>query len=153
MADLQTLRSQLASAQQELSYTKVASPASGRIARKSVLVGQVMQANQTALNIVTGQPWVIANFKETQLMRMAVGQKVEVKVDAFPGRPLHAHIESLQAGTGSRFSLLPPENATGNYIKVVQRIPVKIVFDEKPETLAKLAPGMSVVPDVHLTAE
>jgi len=153
MADLQTLRSQLASAQQELSYTKVAAPASGRIARKSVLVGQVMQANQTALYIVTGQPWVIANFKETQLTRMAVGQKVEVKVDAFPGRPLNAHIESLQAGTGSRFSLLPPENATGNYIKVVQRIPVKIVFDEKPETLAKLAPGMSVVPEVHLTAE
>ena len=150
VADLQTLKSQLASAQQELSYTKVTAPAAGRVARKSVLVGQVMQANQTALYIVTGQPWVIANFKETQLTRMAVGQKVDIKVDAFPDHPLHAHVESLQAGTGSRFSLLPPENATGNYIKVVQRIPVKIVFDESPEILAKLAPGMSVVPEVHL---
>jgi membrane fusion protein, multidrug efflux system len=150
VADLQTLQSQLASALQDLSYTKVTAPSSGRVARKSVLVGQVMQANQTALYIVTGQPWVIANFKETQLTRMAVGQKVDVKVDAFPDQPLHAHVESLQAGTGSRFSLLPPENATGNYIKVVQRIPVKIVFDEKPEILAKLAPGMSVVPEVHL---
>jgi membrane fusion protein (multidrug efflux system) len=153
VADLQTLQSQLASAQQDLSYTKVSAPSAGRVARKSVLLGQVMQANQTALYIVTGQPWVIANFKETQLTRMVVGQKVEVKVDAFPGQILNAHVESLQAGTGSRFSLLPPENATGNYIKVVQRIPVKIVFDEKPETLAKLAPGMSVVPIVHLDSK
>jgi len=153
VADLQTLQSQLASAQQDLSYTTVSAPAAGRVARKSVLVGQVMQANQTALYIVTGQPWVIANFKETQLTRMAVGQTVAVKVDAFPGQLLNAHVESLQAGTGSRFSLLPPENATGNYIKVVQRIPVKIVFDEKPETLAKLAPGMSVVPEVHLDSK
>jgi len=153
VADLQTLKSQLASAQQDLSYTKIVSPSAGRVARKSVLVGQVMQANQTALYIVTGQPWVIANFKETQLTRMTVGQKVDVKVDAFPDHPLHAHVESLQAGTGSRFSLLPPENATGNYIKVVQRIPVKIAFDESPETLARLAPGMSVVPEVHLGSQ
>jgi len=153
IADLQTLQAQLASAQQDLSYTKISAPAGGRIARKSVLVGQVIQANQTALYLVTGQPWVIANFKETQLTRMAVGQKVEIKVDAFPDRLFNAHIESLQAGTGSRFSLLPPENATGNYIKVVQRIPVKIVFDEKPETLAKFAPGMSVVPQVHLSSQ
>lgn len=150
VADLRTLQSQLASAQQDLSYTSVIAPSAGRVARKSVLVGQVMQANQTALYIVTGQPWVIANFKETQLTRMAIGQKVDVKIDAFPGTVFHAHIDSLQAGTGSRFSLLPPENATGNYIKVVQRIPVKIVFDEKPTVLDKLAPGMSVVPEVHL---
>jgi membrane fusion protein (multidrug efflux system) len=149
-ADVATARSLLALAEQDLAYTRVLAPAAGRVARKSVLVGQVLQANQGALSIVSGKPWVIANFKETQLTRMAVGQAVSVRVDAYPERRLLAHVESLQDGTGSRFSLLPPENATGNYVKVVQRIPVKIVFDETPDVLLRLAPGMSVVPRVQV---
>ncbi len=149
-ADLQTVQTQVALAQQDLAYTEVRAPQAGRVTRKAVLPGQVLQAGQAALSLVTGKPWVVANFKETQLTRMAPGQSVDVKVDAFPDRRLLAHVESLQPGTGARFSLLPPENATGNYVKVVQRVPVKIVFDETPEVLARLAPGMSVEPRVQV---
>lgn len=152
-ADIVTARTQLALARQDLAYTRVLAPADGRVTRKSVLVGQVLQGNQTALAIVSANPWVTANFKETQLARMSVGQAVTLRVDAFPGRELLGHIDSLQPGTGARFSLLPPENATGNYVKVVQRIPVKIVFDEPPEVLARLAPGMSVEPRVQLASK
>lgn len=151
-ADIQTARAQLAMAEQDLAYTKIVAPAAGRVTRKSVLTGQVLQPNQSALAIVSGKPWIVANFKETQLTRMAPGQAVQVRVDAFPDRKLRAHIESLQPGTGSRFSLLPAENATGNYVKVVQRLPVKIVFDESNDVLAHLAPGMSVEPRVQVGA-
>jgi len=91
---------------------------------------------------------VVANFKETQLAKIRPGQPVEIRVDAYPGLVLHGHVDSIQAGTGARFSLLPPENATGNYVKVVQRVPVKIVFDEPPPEGYVLGPGMSVVPTV-----
>ena len=91
-----------------------------------------------------------ANFKEIQIGRMRPGQPVEIQVDAFPDKTFKGHVDSLQAGTGSRFSLIPPENATGNYIKVVQRLPVKIVFDEPPDPEHMLAPGMSVVPTVRV---
>ena len=94
--------------------------------------------------------WVVANFKETQLENMKVGQTVYIKVDAYPNRSFRGKVESLQAGTGSRFSLLPAENATGNYVKVVQRVPVKIVFDKKPNDVLLLAPGMSVEPSVKV---
>jgi membrane fusion protein (multidrug efflux system) len=151
-ADTKTLEANLAEARQALSYAVVKAPVAGRITRKAVLPGQVVQANQTVLAIVSGLPWVVANFKETQLAAMRIGQSVDIHIDAFPEQRFKGHIESLQAGTGSRFSLLPPENATGNYVKVVQRIPVKIVFDEDAEHLKLLAPGLSVVPTVHLDA-
>jgi membrane fusion protein (multidrug efflux system) len=93
--------------------------------------------------------WVVANFKETQLGRMRPGQKAEIRIDAYPGLVFFGHVDSLQIGTGARFSLLPPENATGNYVKVVQRVPVKLVFDEAPRGVA-LAPGMSAEPEVDL---
>jgi membrane fusion protein (multidrug efflux system) len=92
---------------------------------------------------------VVANFKETQLTYMRPGQPVELHIDAFPDETLHGRVDSFQAGTGARFSLLPPENATGNYVKVVQRVPVKIVFDPVPSDPARLVPGMSVVPRVR----
>ena len=152
-ADIATSHAQLALAQQDLAYTRVLAPCDGRVTRKTVLTGQVVQANQSALALVSGKPWVTANFKETQLARMAVGQTVTIKVDAYPARELLGHIESLQPGTGSRFSLLPPENATGNFVKVVQRLPVKIVLDETPEVLLRLAPGMSAQPRVQLTGD
>ena len=94
--------------------------------------------------------WVVANFKETQLEYMQPGQKVDVEIDAFPNEDFKGHVESLQAGTGSRFSVLPAENATGNFVKVVQRVPVKIVFDEPPEKLKRLVPGMSAEPTVKV---
>ena len=131
-----------------LGYCTIAAPADGRVARKNVEPGNYAQPGQALLAIVQHDVWVVANFKETQLTDMRPGQPVELSVDAFPGRPLRGHVESLQLGTGSRFSLLPPENATGNYVKVVQRNPTKIVFDESLETLRSLAPGMSVEPEV-----
>jgi len=110
-----------------------------------------VQSGPAVMAIVYGDPWVLANFKETQLRRMHVGQSVDITVDAFPNHPFKGHVDSIQSGTGSRFSLLPAENATGNYVKVVQRVPVKIVFDEKPETIRALVPGMSVEPKVNLS--
>jgi membrane fusion protein (multidrug efflux system) len=100
--------------------------------------------------LVPDDVWIIANFKETQLTDMRPGQPVDVKVDAYPSRRFKAHVDSIQSGTGSRFSLLPPENATGNYVKVVQRVPVKIVFDEQLPDELVVAPGMSVEPDVKV---
>ncbi len=143
-------QAQLQAADLRLSYTRIYAPVSGKVTRKNVEIGDYVQPGQTLFAIVPHDVWVVANFKETQLGQMAVGQRVEVRVDAAPGRKLRGHIESLQLGTGSRFSLLPPENATGNYVKVVQRLPLKIVFDEPETVLRPLAPGMSVEPDVLL---
>jgi membrane fusion protein (multidrug efflux system) len=131
-----------------LSYTDVRAPQSGTIAKKSIEAGEYIRTGQPLLNIVPPEIWVVANFKETQLKHMKPGQQVTIKVDAYSGKTLRGHIDSIQAGTGSVFSLLPPENATGNYIKVVQRVPVKIVFDEDPNNLKALSPGMSVIPVV-----
>ncbi len=151
-ASVEEARAALDQAKLDLSYTQMIAPVEGRVTRKSFYQGQLIQPGGSAvMAIVYGNPWVIANFKETQLRRMHPGQPVEVTVDAYPGRVYKAHVDSLQAGTGSRFSLLPPENASGNYVKVVQRLPVKIVFDEKPEDLQHLVPGMSVEPKVTLT--
>jgi membrane fusion protein (multidrug efflux system) len=133
-----------------LSYTKITAPVAGQITKKSVEPGEYVQTGQPLCAIVQQDFWVVANFKETQLTHMQPGQPVTIKVDAFGGRSFKAHVDSIQAGTGARFSLLPPENATGNYVKVVQRVPVKIVFDEPVEQLRKLAPGMSVVPKVKV---
>jgi membrane fusion protein (multidrug efflux system) len=106
-------------AELQLSYTKIFAPFDGRITKKSVEPGDYVQPGQTLFSLVPPEAWVVANFKETQLKRMKVGQSVSVHVDAIPGRTFKAHIESFQVGTGSRFTLLPPENATGNFVKVV----------------------------------
>ncbi|MEI8175500.1 MAG: HlyD family secretion protein [Candidatus Omnitrophota bacterium] len=127
-----------------LSYTKIMSPSKGRVTKKSVEVGAYVQTGQALLAIVTPERWVVANFKETQLTHMRPGQEARIKVDAYPGKVYRGRVESIQRGTGARFSLLPAENATGNFVKVVQRVPVKIVFDEEPEPGHPLIPGMSV---------
>jgi membrane fusion protein (multidrug efflux system) len=150
-ASVEEARAALEQAKLDLSYTRLIAPVDGRVTRKSFYLGQLIQPGPAIMALVYGSPWVVANFKETQLRRMRPGQSAEITVDAYPGRVYKAHVDSLQAGTGARFSLLPPENASGNYVKVVQRVPVKIVFDEKPEDLLQLAPGMSVEPKVHLT--
>ena len=133
-----------------LSYTRIYAPESGYITRKSVEPGDFVQPGQPLLALVSDRLWVIANFKETQLALMRSGQPVTLKLDAFPQLRLRGHIESFQSGTGAAFSLLPAENATGNYVKVVQRVPVKIVLDEAPPAGSRIGPGMSVEPEVKV---
>jgi membrane fusion protein (multidrug efflux system) len=109
-----------------------------------------VQTGSALLAIVPPETWVVANFKETQLHRMRPGQPVDIKVDAYPSLKFEGRVDSIQSGTGSRFSLLPAENATGNFVKVVQRVPVKITLIHPPKDAPPLAPGMSVVPTVHV---
>jgi membrane fusion protein, multidrug efflux system len=131
---------------------KATSPSS--IAQKNVDPGKYVQPGQPVLALVDlGQIWVVANFKETQIEKMRVGQPVEIEVDAYPGIEFRGRVNSLQPGTGAVFSLLPPENATGNFVKIVQRIPVKIVFDPLPDTAYSLYPGLSVVPYVDISVK
>ena len=143
-----------AQAQLNLSYCELRSPMAGFVTRKTVEVGNYAATGQPLLIIVPRKVYVTANFKETQLDAMRVGQPVTVTVDAYPGVPFTGHVQSLMAGTGSAFSLLPPENATGNFVKVVQRVPVKIVLDgDNDDPVHRLAPGMSAVPEVHVRAD
>jgi membrane fusion protein (multidrug efflux system) len=149
-ADAEAVRKRAAEAALKLSYTRITSPEDGRVTRRSIEEGAYLQVGQMLMTIVPNAFWVVANFKETQLTRVRPGQPVDIKIDAYPGMVLRGHVDSIQAGTGARFSLLPPENATGNYVKVVQRVPVKIVFDELPRDPDRLGPGMSVVPTVRV---
>ncbi|MBI2787505.1 MAG: HlyD family secretion protein [Elusimicrobia bacterium] len=149
-ADAAQSEAALAQAELDLTYARVIAPVAGRVTRKSVETGAYVSIGQSMMALVPDEVWVVANFKETQLARMHPGQSAEIKVDAFPGRRLHGHVDSIQAGTGARFSLLPAENATGNFVKVVQRVPVKIVFDETPGEGRALSPGMSVEATVSL---
>jgi membrane fusion protein (multidrug efflux system) len=148
-ARIDTARAQVRQSQLNLAYTRVVAPMDGHVARRSVAVGAYVSPGQQMLAIVPLQVWVTANFKETQLARMSVGQSVSVTVDACPGIELRAHVDSVQRGAGQAFALLPPENATGNYIKVVQRVPVKILLEEYPRH-CPLGPGMSVEPNVRV---
>jgi membrane fusion protein, multidrug efflux system len=136
-------------AQLNLSYTKLFAPCDGQVTRKSVEPGNYVDVGQAMMSIVPAEVWVVANFKESQLKHMKPGQHATVSIDALD-RSFAAHVDSVQAGTGARFSLLPPENATGNYVKVVQRVPVKIVFDEALPAGHTIGPGLSVVPDVQV---
>lgn len=136
-------------AQLNMGYTTVKAPVAGRVSKKSVETGQVIQPGQPLLALVPLENiWITANFKETQLTKMRPGQRVSISVDAY-GRTYGGHVDSIAAATGARFSLLPPENATGNYVKVVQRVPVKIVLDKGQDPEHLLRPGMSVVPTVY----
>jgi membrane fusion protein (multidrug efflux system) len=150
IAAVQQAEAKLQQAELNLSYTKVIAPMDGRVTARTVQAGNYVQPGQALLALVPKDVWVVANFKETQLTYMLAGQPVELRVDAYPNRKFKGKVDSLQAGTGARFSLLPPENAVGNYIKVVQRVPVKIVFDEELPTSLDIAPGMSVVPIVKV---
>jgi membrane fusion protein (multidrug efflux system) len=149
IADVEQKRALLEQAQLNLGYTKIVAPISGEV-NKTVVVGLNVQAGQQLLTVVPlDEVWVTANFKETQLKRMRVGQKADIHIDS-TGRTLKGHVDSIAGATGPLFSLLPPENATGNYVKIVQRIPVKIVLDPGENRDRQLRPGMNVVPDVYL---
>jgi len=134
----------------QLSYTRVSAPTAGHVTQRRAEVGMFVNIGQALLAIVPDEMFVIANFKETQLTHMRPGQPVTVKVDTYPGVLFDAHVDSIQAGTGAVFSLFPPENATGNFVKVVQRVPVKIVFNEPPDPNHRLVLGMSVTPKVRI---
>jgi membrane fusion protein (multidrug efflux system) len=149
LAEVEQKRAALEQAQLDLQYTKIVAPASGEV-NKSVVVGLNVQQGQQLLTIVPlDEVWITANFKETQLRRMRAGQKAEIHVDS-SGRTFKGHVDSIAGATGPLFSLLPPENATGNYVKIVQRIPVKIILDPGENGERQLRPGMNVVPDVYL---
>jgi Multidrug resistance efflux pump len=132
------------------SYAKVFAPDSGRVTHKSVEPGNYVQVGQNLLALVPSNIWVTGNFKENQLRLMRPGQPVEIEVDALGGKKFKGRVDSIQVGSGAAFSLLPPENATGNYVKVVQRVPVKILFDSVPDVGLPLGPGESVVPTVKV---
>jgi membrane fusion protein (multidrug efflux system) len=150
-ARVQQAQAALKQAELNLQYTTVKAPSDGVVSRKTVEVGQVVQAGQPLLALVALEDvWVTANFKETQLKWMRPGQRATVDVDGLGGREFNAHVDSIAAATGAKFSLLPPENATGNYVKVVQRVPVKIVFEPGQDPNHLLRPGMSVTPTVYV---
>ncbi len=149
-ADVRQAEAALRQAELDLSYTSMTAPESGWVTHRTVESGQYVQVGQGLLAIVADRQWVTANFKETQLTHMKPGQPVWIKVDAFPQKKFKGHVDSIQAGTGAQFSLLPPENAVGNYVKVVQRVPVKIVFDETADPDFVLPLGASVVPKVKV---
>jgi membrane fusion protein (multidrug efflux system) len=149
-AAVQQAQARLRQAELNLSYTKITAPFDGRITARTVQLGNYISPGQALFALVPRYVWVTANFKETQLTYMRPGDAVEVHIDAYPKQNFKAKVDSLQAGTGARFSLLPPENAVGNYVKVVQRVPVKIVFDEGLPTNLDIAPGISVEPKVRV---
>jgi membrane fusion protein (multidrug efflux system) len=152
-AKLERAKAVLAEARLALQYTEIRAPVAGTVSRKSVEVGQVVQAGQPLLALVQlDDVWVIANFKENQLEYIRPGQPVSISVDAYGGRKYRGRVQSVAAATGARFSLLPPENATGNYVKVVQRVPVKIVLEAGQDPEHLLRPGMSVEPTVYTRA-
>jgi len=149
-ANLQAASVAVANAELQLSYTHVLAPRDGKVARRTVEVGNYVNPGQALLAVVGADRWVTANFKETQLATMRVGQYVRVGIDACPEGPFDAKVDSFQPGSGMVFSALPAENATGNYVKVVQRVPVKIVFDDADFEGCQLSPGMSVEPKVRV---
>ncbi|MBB3310308.1 membrane fusion protein (multidrug efflux system) [Rhizobium sp. BK196] len=147
VANLHQAEAQVETAEQNLSYTTITAAQPGRVVKLSGAKGQYIQAGQAVSMFVPDEIWVTANFKETQLTDMRPGQPVDVTIDAYPDHLLRGRVDSVQPGSGTAFSLLPAENATGNYVKVTQRVPVKIVVDNWPQDVA-IGPGMSVVPTV-----
>jgi len=141
-------RATLEQAQANLSRTIITAPVAGRVTKLTAAKGGYAAVGQALMMFVPREVWVTANFKETQLDFMRPGQPVDIAIDAYPGRRFAGHVDSVQSGSGTAFSLLPAENATGNYVKIVQRVPVKITFDKIPDVL--LGPGMSVVPTVKV---
>ncbi len=149
---IKTAETAIHDAELQLSYTTVVAPVDGSVAKKTVESGRRVQPGEALLAVVEPDVWVVANFKETQMSGIKIGQSVKIEIDALPDHEFQGHIDSFQAGTGATFSLLPPDNATGNFTKIVQRVPVKIVFD--PESIRglrqRIVPGLSVAPTIDL---
>ena len=148
-AEIKRLEAEVEQAKLNLSYTKIYAPQDGMVSARSVEKGNYLQVGQPLMNIVPKHVWVIANFKEIQLTNMKKGQPVSIKIDTYPNKRFKGHVDSIQRATGAKSSLFPPENAVGSYVKIVQRVPVKIVFDEDISKY-NIVPGMSVVPMVKI---
>jgi len=148
-AQVAQAQAQLETAEVNLAYTHVTAPQDGRVTRRNVEMGNYLQPGTQIMALVTPEVWVTANFKESQLDRMRPGQRVEFEVDAYPSLKLRGHVDSIQLGSGSRFSAFPAENATGNFVKIVQRVPVKLVIDSGLDPNLPLPLGLSVVPTVY----
>lgn len=148
-AEIKRLEAEVEQAKLNLSYTKIYAPQSGMVSARSVEMGNYIQIGQPLMEIVPEKVWVVANFKEIQLTNMKKGQPVSIKVDTYPGKRFKGHVDSIQRSTGAKSSLFPPENAVGSYVKIVQRVPVKILFDEDIKEY-NIVPGMSVVPKVKI---
>ena len=150
-ADIKVLKAMLEKAELDLSYTKIYAPQNGTVSGKKVEVGAYVQTGSPLFTIVPNEVWVVANFKENQVGQMRKDQPVDIKIDAYPKKVFKGKVDSIQRASGAKASLFPPENAVGSFVKIVQRIPVKIVFDEKiDETKYNIVPGMSVVPKVRV---
>lgn len=147
-SQVQQAQAQLNTANLNLSYTEVRAPYDGFVTKRNVQVGTLVQAGSALFSLVSADTWIAANFKESQLSRMKPGNKVEITIDAWPDMKLHGHVDSIQMGSGSRFSTFPAENATGNFVKIVQRVPVKIVIDEGLDPNRPLPLGLSAEPEV-----
>ncbi|MBV8102595.1 MAG: HlyD family secretion protein [Verrucomicrobia bacterium] len=154
-AQVEAAQAQVQNAELQLSYCTIVAPVSGRIAQKTVQTGNRVSVGQALMAVVEDDVWILANLKETQLERVRVGQPVDIKIDALPHYRFKGRVDSLQPGSGSNFALLPPDNATGNFIKIVQRVPVKILFD--PESIKgvrdKIVAGLSAVPSIEITGK
>jgi membrane fusion protein (multidrug efflux system) len=150
LAQLNTARAQEAAALLQIQYARIVAPVDGHVASTQVAPGNYATLGQSLMSVVPDRLWVTANYKETQLKRMRVGQHVDLRVDAYPQVRFSGHVDSVQRGAGQAFALLPAQNATGNFVKVVQRVPVKIVFDGPLDPAHPLGPGMSVVPHVRI---
>ena len=151
-ANIKARQADIDNAKLVLSYTVITAPTDGHVSKVNAQLGQYLQAGQSLFSIISNaQPWVVANFKETQLTKMKLGQHVKIHIDAYPDHVFDATIASFSPATGARFALLPPDNASGNFVKVVQRLPVRIEFKEiKDEFISRLRPGMNVFVDVEL---
>ncbi|HMK43321.1 MAG TPA: HlyD family secretion protein [Dissulfurispiraceae bacterium] len=148
-ASIREKEAKLRKAELDQSYTKIAAPADGMVTKKNVEVGNQVQPGQPLMAIVpVSGVWIVANYKETQLEKIRLGQSVEISIDSYPGKKFSGKVESIMAGTGSAFSLFPPQNATGNYVKIVQRVPIKIILDQDTDPQHILRVGMSVIPTV-----
>ena len=148
MAQFRQAQADLAQAENDLANTRLIAPMDGRITNRGVERGNYVQTGQQLGSLVSTELWVIANFKETQLEHMHPGQHVTVSIDAYPSQGFDGKAHSIQSGTGAFFSAFPPQNATGNFVKIVQRVPVKIIFDKQPDASLALETGMSVMPTV-----
>jgi membrane fusion protein (multidrug efflux system) len=153
LSAVETAKSELEKAVLNLSYCQIKAPISGRVGKRTVEVGQHVEPGEALCSVVRDDYWITANFKETQLGRMHRGQEVDIEIDSFPGHKFKGRIDSFSPASGAKFSILPPDNATGNFTKVVQRIPVKILFDEASlgDYKARLSPGMSCIVTVMLS--
>ena len=150
LAQLRTSEAQIAQARLQIAYARVVAPVDGHIANETVAIGDYAQPGQQLLSVVPNRLWITANYKETQLEHVHVGQRVELRIDAYPGTHFTGRVQSIQRGAGQTFAVLPAQNATGNFVKVVQRVPVKIVLDRFDTERFPIGPGMSVVPSVRI---